>query len=613
MSVIHAPRTPNLDFRTLAFPIGIGLALLVIFLRLWYIQVDRASDLAEQAARIRNTSVDRLAPRGLIYDRNGVLLAGVQSRFVVTAVPSVVKKNPWVMQKVATLLGTDEGKLEVKLKDVGWRPMIPAPIYVGASIEVAARIAEAGQELPGIGVESEPMRFYPNSKLYSHVLGYVWTPNSGDAKHLEKLGVKPAAYVGKQGVEYFYERELMGEKGAEHLEVDAKRRPTRTLSVDSPVPGDAVTLSLDAQLQQIAMEGLGGRKGAVVAIDPETGEILCMVSSPTYDSNLFLNGINSADWKSLNENPDRPLMNRAVAGTYPPGSTFKIVTSLAAYEAGKFDPSWSYFCPGYYTVGKRKLICLSHHGSITYHNALRDSCNTYFAALGVKAGPTAIRKMALECGFYARSGVDASGESRGVIPTENWVRKYRADGRWYTGDTANMAIGQGEVVVTPLQMANLAAMVATQGRQYKPHFVHEIRSPDGTRTPVQPELVHEIHADPAFWAILRSAMLDVVQNGTARRAQVPGFEVAGKTGSAENHHSKVTHGWFMAFAPVEHPKIAICVLVENAGHGGVVAAPIAGAVIKHYLLGKTASARAASKPDTSTVIALASPKSPVAR
>ncbi|HVL39349.1 MAG TPA: penicillin-binding transpeptidase domain-containing protein, partial [Fimbriimonadaceae bacterium] len=323
MSVIHAPKQPELTGRHLVFPIAICVAFVALLLRLWYLQVVKADELAERAEYYRRSKVQKLAPRGLIYDRKGVLLAGVEPKIVVTAKPAVVKQNPWVLRKLATMLGVPLQKLEDKVRDASFRPHLPAPIHVGADIRVATRIAESGPYLPGIGVENQPMRFYPDPKSFAHLMGYVWVPSSEDVKRLGEHELKPADYVGKDGIEYVYERELMGRPGADRFEVDAKRRPTRLTGRDNAIPGKALMLTLDNDLQQLAVQLLGPHKGAVVAIEPLTGEVLCLASNPVYDLTLFQGGISSKDWDRLNKDPDVPLFNRATQSAYAPGSTFK--------------------------------------------------------------------------------------------------------------------------------------------------------------------------------------------------------------------------------------------------------------------------------------------------
>lgn len=583
----------------------------VLFFRLWYIQVVESPVLVERANQTRKTSVAKMAPRGLIFDRQGVPLAGIRPEIVVTAIPAEIKKNPWVIAKVAEILGVEQEKLQRKLKEAQWRPYLGSPIYVGATIEAGTRIAESVDDLPGIGVETLPMRNYPDTKSFTHVLGYVWTPDDKDVKRIEGLGMEPADYVGKTGVERAYENELMGKSGAEELEIDARRRPIRVSGRDAPVPGNQLYLSLDARLQRMATELLSNRGyvGGVAAIDPRTGEVLCLVSSPTFDQSVFTGGLSQSEWDELQNNPKKPMYNRALSSMYPPGSTFKIVTSVAAMETGKFSADTRYFCPGGFYRRGIKLKCLGNHGSLDFQTAMAKSCNTYFCNLGMSVGEDAIRKACLDMGLGARPGLEIGGV-KGVVPTREWIKLVARDHKyhWYSGDTANFSVGQGYMSATPIQMANVAAMVANDGIRYRPHLVHAVKNTyDGAMHTVSPEVANEIKAPPGFWATMKQALQQVVDNGTAATAKVPGINVAGKTGSAEHKKGLKTHGWFVGFAPVENPQIAICVLVEAAGHGGEVAAPIAGDLIKLYL------SKAPPKVVASNSASAALPSSPAAR
>ncbi|MBS1718488.1 MAG: penicillin-binding protein 2 [Armatimonadetes bacterium] len=582
MSVIYAPKSSNVDGRSLVFPVLIGVGLMAIFVRLWYIQVVRSAELVEKASHIFAATVPHPAPRGLIYDRNGKLLAGVQSQFVVMCVPMIAAKNPWVIDKVAQLLKVDPSKLKSKLEEGRWRPYLPTPIFIGAPVEAASLISESAEDLPGVTIDSLPTRYYPDPTSFSHVLGYVWVPSKDDVDRLDKLNLKAAPMVGKNGIEYVYEGDLMGEAGYDRMEMDKKMRPLRLAERENPEPGHKLTLTLDADLQKTALKQLAGRRGAAVAIDPNTGEVLCLVSAPEYDSSLFKNGISSADWERLSEDPDKPLLNRAVYAAYPPGSTFKIITSLAALRAGTFDPNRYVECRGYYEVGKRRSKCLSVHGAISFHHAFEKSCNTYFSDLAVRTGPDAVRQAALDCGLYARTNVDLRSESRGVIPTEAWLEKYRNPPKWYTGDTVNLGIGQGDVQATPIQMANLVALVATRGTNYVPHLVKAVTDSGGVH-PKDAVVAHHVDAPDSFWNMLQDAMASVVDTGTGQKAKIPGLKWAAKTGSAEHKLDEKTHSWFIGYAPYDHPKIAIAVLVEGAGHGGDIAAPIAAEIVKKYL------------------------------
>lgn len=591
MSVIHTEPERPLDARLMIFLIGMAAGLLVMFLRLWYLQVVEAESLVERADVFGLTSVPKLAPRGEIVDRNGVLLAGVKQKLVITAVPAVIRKNPQVLPKAAQLLGVPLEKLESKLKDASYKPYVKSSIYVGADIEAATRIAEAGDLMPGLGVESQAMRYYPDTTSLSHLLGYVWTTSERDVKRLATLGRKAPEYVGKIGIEYVYEPFLMGIPGSETIELDAKRRPTRTFAESNPQPGDKLVLSLDLSLQRYALEKLAGRKGAIVMLDPTTGETLCLVSSPTFDTALFAGGISKADWQRLESDPDKPQINRAIYASYAPGSTFKILTTLAGLENGTLGFNDTVFCPGYYKVGTRRFRCLGRHGAVSYERAFARSCNTFFATQGVRAGVDALRTECAKVGLGRRTGIDLLGEGTGIVPTEQWIKKWRPGGEWYPGDTVNFSVGQGEMSATPLQMASLVSLVANEGVSYVPRVVRA-RLPamsDGKPIFTQRKQLGRVKLPPATWQRIKQAMAEVLRSGTARASQIPGLEWGGKTGSAENRRNKQTHSWFVGFAPLDKPRVAIAVVVENAGHGSEVAAPIARDMVRYYLRGKTAN------------------------
>lgn len=589
MSVIHGQEKPRVDPGVLIFPIVCGILLLTIFLRLWYFQVVMSSNLSERASFNAHRSDPEIAPRGLIYDRAGNLLAGVRPAVVVTAVPSIVAKNKFVLPKLAALLGTTEKALQRKMNK-GLSRSFPVPIFVGASVQVGTKIAEEGTDLPGIGIDTQPMRYDTDTVDFTHILGRVWVPSKDDIARLEKAGRKPAEYVGKDGLEWFYEDDLMGRPGAKEYELDAKHRPVKVLGQDSPIPGTKLQLSVDSDLQRLATHLLSttvtpGHRGAVVALDPATGEILCLASSPTFDLEPFQHGITKDAFAALNEDENKPFMNRAINGFYAPGSTFKIITSLAMQENGTFDTSARVYCDGgYHITDKIKVKCLGHHGSISYEEALEKSCNTYFCTMGVRVTSAALAKAAREMGLGDPAGLDVRNDVHGgVVPDAAYKEKIKA-GKWYEGDTANMAIGQGYVAASPLQMADVAAMVANRGVMYRPHLVHAKGTELKDMTPVTPEVMHKVDVPDSFWDALIAGLHKVISpNGTGVRAQIPGVEWGGKTGSSEHKTQEKTHSWFIGFAPLDRPRIAIAVLVESAGHGSDVAAPIAQQIVKAYL------------------------------
>jgi penicillin-binding protein 2 len=587
MSVIHQPRKPELDARVLLFPTVLFILLSMLFFRLWYFQVVQAGDLTERAAAINTTDVPELAPRGLMYDRNGVILAGVKPQWVVTAVPRVVDKNPEVLHLVAKEIGADPKKLKAKMEQGRWKPWLPTPIYIGASTQAASNLAERSQEFPGIDVRSQPMRYYPDNTSFSNLMGYVWVPSQKDVERIKGFGRTPAEYVGIGGIEATYEENLMGEVGKTRMELDAKRRPVKVMGRDPAVPGDQLVLSLDKNLQQVAVQALEEKnlRGAVVAMDPKTGEVLCLASTPTFDLSLYKNGISQTDFDRLNNDPRHPFLNRPIQVKFAPGSTFKIVTSIAAMEQGFFDPNRPETCRGGIQLGNRFIKCLGNHGSVTFHRAMVKSCNAYFMSLALRAKREGMLKASQDVGIYQRTGVDLPNERRGDLPTPNYMKKYYPKYHWPLADTAYLGIGQGILAVTPIQMANLMCLVVNDGVNYKPHLVRAVRNPIDPKKVewTKPEVLHKVEGSPSFWATLKSALVDVVQSGTASGSRIEGLTWGGKTGSAEEKKGKKTHSWFVGFAPYDNPKIAICVFVEEAGHGGDIAAPIAKKVIQRYL------------------------------
>lgn len=598
MSVIHAPKRPPIDFRVMVFPIAIGLGMAMLVLRLWYFQVVRSSDLAEAAEVSSSTRIEKPAPRGLIFDRKGVLLAGVRNEFVVMATPGVVRKNRWVFEKLGGMLGVAPAKLESTMNKEGWRPFVPVPVFRSVPIETATRIAEAKDDLPGITIDSQAMRYYPDPLTYAHVLGYVWTANENDLLRIKAFTSDTPSFVGKTGIERSYDEALLGKPGKDQVELDGKRHPVRIISGDAPTPGQRLILSIDADLQKYAAAVLKERNylGAIVAIDPSNGEVLCAVCSPTFDASMWMGSVSQEDYDRVTKDPDHPMFNRAFSAHYMPGSTFKIVTSIAAYRAGKFDLNRTTFCAGGYRIGNRFVKCLGNHGYISYLSAMERSCNTYFADLGNDVGLENLRQAALDCGLGQRAGIDTTGDSPGIVPTERWIDKYRK-GVWYPGDTVNFAIGQGDIEATPLQMAQVMALVVNNGVCYKPHLVHAIQPAARSGMPIytEPEVAHRVDAPESFWVALKTALLRVVDNGTAKSARIPGLEWGGKTGSAEKRGQDKTNSWFVGGAPFDKPRIVIAVLTEQAGHGGDVSAPIARDIVKHYL---TRSASAASSSES---------------
>ena len=580
--LIRGERQVQTDGRFFVFPIVIIFFLIIFAIKLWHLQVVRADELREKAKNLRSSTIERLAPRGLIVDRRGVLLAGVANQIVITGVPRILANNPDVLPRVAVILAVPLEKLEKELQKA-WRPGVPGPVYTGATVAQAIQIAE-DKTLIGIDVSSQPMRTYPDPLHFAHAIGYVSQPNEKDVERLKERKIIPADYIGKIGVERTAEQFLMGTPGEEEFQVDAKNRPVRTIRTQPPVPGDKIVMGLDAEVQQFGYEVLGGQPGSIVMLDPNNGQVIALVSNPSYDASLFLGGISSAEYQALNNNPELPLFNRAIYSASAPGSTFKIVTTIASMMAGQFAPSNTVVCRGYYQVGNKKIKCLGNHGAISFNNAMTRSCNAYFMGIGMRAGIENLRKASLACGLGAQSGLDLVGEGAGLVPTREWVEKInKGKYIWYPGQTANFAIGQGELATTPLQMALVAMMSANGGKIYQPSMIRERIKPNGVHVAIKPILTHEIKAPDGFWDEVRVALHNVTVAGTARGTQIPGLSWAGKTGSAERQGQRLTDSWFVGYAPADNPRVAIAVRVENAGHGGEVAVPIAAKMCAKFL------------------------------
>lgn len=617
MSVIHAPEKREIEPRMFVYIGALGVALVVLLVKLWYIQVVMGADYVSRAERSRQSIRKTLAPRGLIFDRQNRLIAGVRLEHVVTGIPSevlktaveekswviengfpkVVKtKKSWIIDKLAGMLGADPAKMMRKLDDGYFRPNLPTPIYAGVPIEIATKIAEAADDLPGISVDRQSMRYYPNTRDMSHILGYVWTPSPKDLERInEKLNdpsKEPADYVGKQGIEKSHEIELMGTPGAETLEQNNKQEAVRLVNREPAVQGQKLILTIDRDLQKLANQLLADAckpypksGGAIVMIEPSTGEILCMASYPTYDAGLFEGGISQDDYASLANNPLHPFVNRAISSAYPPGSTFKVLTAIAAARAGKLNYGQYQNCPGFLSVGNKKWKCENHpRGSLNFLEAFTKSCNTYFGRLADQTGRQEMMDAAVAAGFGADSNIDIPGEITGIVPTEAWWSKHRPKDPFLRGHLINMGIGQGELGVTPLQMADLVSLVANNGINYHPHFVKATIDAKGVSNPTVPRVMNRIDMPEDFWSHLKSAMVSVVERGTARSSgPISGLTWGGKTGSAEHRRGAKTHAWFVGVAPIETPQVAIVTMIEQSGHGGDIAAPVAAKLIRYWL------------------------------
>ena len=535
------------------------------------------------------------APRGSIYDRNGGLLADSAPSFSIVFRPFPVESAQSVMllgrsdwtPRVAALTGLDTSEVRARVAFAN-RSGQTAILRRDAPFAVLAAVEETRSELPGIETQVEPLRHYPHGALAAHLLGYAGEINQDELDAHADRGYHLGDLVGRTGVEKSFEEILRGRDGAEFVVVNAMGRRVAKLTEgprQPPVPGHDIVLTLDLKVQRAMEEAMAGvERGAAVALDPRDGSILGLVSRPSFDPNEFSHGLSQARWDRLSSGGANPLLDRAIQGVYPPGSTFKTVTMTAALRAGIVSPSTHLDpCFGGYQFGSRWFACWNKagHGSLDLIQAIEKSCDTYFYQLGPKLGLTPLEETARSFGLGDRTGVDLPQEARGLIPSVAWYDKRWGVGRWPKGLLLNLAIGQGELLLTPLQLALVMAEVAEDGHAVRPHLVQAVRGvsefhPD---RPTQTGLV----ASSGVWAAVQKGLEAVVATGTGTAARVPGIRVAGKTGTAQNPHGK-DHALFACYAPVEEPSIALAFVVENSGHGGSIAAPLAARVLRRVLL-----------------------------
>jgi penicillin-binding protein 2 len=491
------------------------------------------------------------------------------------------------MAEVAELVESDTAAVR-KAVAIANRSGQTALLKEDASFRVLAAVEESRAELPGIEVQIQPMRRYPHGKLAAHLLGYAGEVTDQELDSLSASGYRLGDLIGRTGIERNYEEILRGHDGAEYVVVNAMGKRVSTLTEEpprAPVGGHDIMLTVDLKVQTAMEQAMAGvERGAAVAIDPRDGAILGMVSRPAFDPNEFSHGMSWERWKELSRGGSNPLLNRAIQGAYPPGSTFKVVVMLAALRAGVAGPhTWLQPCTGSYYYGGRVFNCWKWegHGSLDFIGALQNSCDCYFYQIGPQLTLPRLAAAAREFGLGARTGVDLPQERRGLIPDAAWYDQQWGPGRWQKGMMLNLAIGQGELLVTPIQLAMVAAEVANGGKAIRPHIVKEVVGDDEFE-PERPTR-SGVTADAASWAAVQTAMEKVVAEGTGTGARVAGIRVAGKTGTSQNAHGK-DHSLFICYAPADSPRVALAVVAENRGHGGTVAAPIAARVLTRMLL-----------------------------
>jgi penicillin-binding protein 2 len=530
------------------------------------------------------------APRGLILDRNGFVLAGNRPSFALAVEYAETPSDDSFRQRLADLVDVPRDLLDEGFDKARLHPWEPVRICRDISFEAVARLEEQKIWLPGTGVEVDPIRSYPNGMMACHLLGYQGEISEAELKKLRSQGYRPGDYLGRTGVEEMWEMSLHGVDGARFVRVDARGRevgPVTEKSPVRPIPGHNLLLTIDVALQAAAERAMEKvERGAAVAVDPRNGEVLALVSRPAFDPNAFAGGIDPSLWRVLSEDPARPLLDRALSAAYPPGSTFKVITASCAVELGHLGEETRLRpCTGSYWFGDRSFGCWKKegHGSLDLRSAIVQSCDVFFYQVGERLELDELSAFMMRFGFGARTGIDLPSEAYGHVPTtEGYNEKYGVRG-WTRGLMLNLAIGQGEILATPVQMVQVAAAFGNGGRFWTPHLFLRLEEPGGRILREARVRSHRIDISEKTLAVLGDAMLGVVEDekGTGRAARVPGVRVAGKTGTAQNPHGE-DHAWFIALAPVDDPRVALAVVVENAGHGGSVAAPIAGEILRAF-------------------------------
>lgn len=580
---------------------GLAVILAILVLRLLYLQVLRGGYYEEVATGNRIRVIPEEAPRGLVYDRQGELLAYNRPAFNIQLIP---EDTPSVDTSLRNLAKVAEVPV-TELKDAS-KPKRPTfkfkPIVLMKDVgrKTADLVDTYQEDLPGISVEVESKRLYPNAFLTAHVLGYVGVINEDQLQNLPSRSLVSGRIVGQAGIELMQNQALIGVDGGKQVEVDHVGRELRAMSNPvNPTPGSDLYLTVDLRLQRYIRQVMGDKTGAVIVMKPRTGEVIGMASFPDYDPNAFVGGINSQVWGELTQSPDKPLINKALQGLYPPGSTFKMMVAAAALDAGVIDENTTLFCPGYYRVGRDIRYCWKRggHGHVTVREAIEKSCNVFFYQVGLQLGVDRIREYGAQFGLTQPTGIELESEKSGLLPSKEWKQKVLHE-KWYDGETLPVSIGQGYIALTPMQLLNYVNVVANRGVWVRPTLIHHTVAPDGTEqisAAALPRDTRLLTIAPEYFDIIREGMTWVVnREGTGGRARSRLFEIAGKTGTSQvlgrrtgrpteqADEDFLPHSFFVGFAPAEDPQVSILVLVEHGESGGKFAAPIAREILEFY-------------------------------
>ncbi len=586
----------ELQRRLTIFRVGLLLVVGVLAFRLWQLQIHEGPHYQGLSENNTSRTVILEPARGLIYDRNGSLVANNVSSFSLYVTVEDVKDRGALVRKLVDLIGLDETQIRKKMSERAGK-LVPRKLKEGLTLREAALVESHRLDLPGVRIQGESQRNYPVGVTASHLLGYVGEVSADQLEQKAFADLHLGSIVGQYGVEQTYDRFLRGQAGQKVIEADALGHEKRTLSIEKPTAGDDLYLTIDLRLQQLAERLLGEESGAIVALDPTNGELLALASRPAFDPNVLSRELTPKQWEAIVQNEAHPLTNRATQGQYPPGSTFKIVMAAAALETGTVKTSTEVRCTGGFWFGRRMYRDwkVGGHGSMNLHKALVDSCDVFFYNVGERMGIDTIASFASKFGLGRPTGIDLASERSGIVPSSAWKEKVRGE-PWYPGETISASIGQGYTTVTPLQMAHLIATVANGGTVYRPRLVKGLMERATGRLQEVPVVPYgQLSVKGKTLEIIQEALADVVTDGTAKRARSTLVAIAGKTGTAQTAALRPDqkeeevpkklrdHAWFVSYAPTEDPRIAVAVLVENMGHGGSAAAPLAKQMIEAYV------------------------------
>ncbi len=592
---LHDSELGELQRRLIILRVGLLLVVALLGLQLWNLQIREGPYYRDLSENNRTRSVIMEPARGLIYDRNGVLLANNVPSFTLYVLLEDVTDREGLIRQLTNLLGLDEALIRKKLVARGSK-QLPRKVKDRLTLREATLIESHRLDLPGVMVQVESQRNYPGGTTASHLLGYVGEVSPEQLEKPEFSELHQGSVVGQYGVEKFFDRLMRGQAGQKRIEVDAIGHEKRTVVVEQPHAGDNLYLTIDVRLQKVAENLLGEESGAIVALDPRTGDVLAMASRPGFDPNVLSRELTPKQWAEIVQDEGRPLNNRASQGQYPPGSVYKVMMAAAALETKTVTPSTTIFCNGGYQFGRR----LYHdwkaggHGSVDLRHALVQSCDVYFYTVGQRMGIETMASFAHQFGLGEETGIELPSERIGIVPSEAWKRKAKNE-PWLPGETISASIGQGYVNVTPLQMASLIGTVANDGAMFRPRLVQAVMDRATGELLRRPAVLKRtLNLRPGILPVIKEALAGVVKEGTATKAQSALVTIAGKTGTAQMTALRTgpekdipkkfrDHAWFVAFAPVEAPTIAVAVLGEHMGHGGSASAPLAKELIETYV------------------------------